>query len=149
MTTTVILPAGVLSLGYADGVEFVSPASPPVFLADDIDPKTGEMNTILAGIDAVDATVINVLRTMRASGAAVLDFGHRFGTVKKVDDAAAETVRGLVEEAFAFLVQRGDIRIDSVDAEEFGDLKDGVAWFMSYTNLRSNRKPEKVRILNG
>lgn len=147
MTQAYILPAGYGPLGFAEGIDFVSPAKPPAFLADDIDPLTGELNTILAGIDPVDGAVIQLTRTRRNSGVSVMGLGHRFGEIKKVEEESALTrVRAYAEEMYAPLTQRGDIRIDDIKTAVFGPLGDGIAFNLTYTNLPANRQ-KTLRIL--
>ena len=65
----VIPPAGVSRASFFTPVEFVSPAKPAAVLADDIDPKTGELRSLLRGLHPVDAAVITAMRTERGCAA--------------------------------------------------------------------------------
>lgn len=144
MTTTVILPAGMHDLGFAEGVDFVSTSSPPAILADKIDATTGELESLITGQDPVDAAVIHIARTRRGSGAAVLDIGHRFHEITKNDERAPDLARSYVREMFLDMTRDGRIEIHDIDTTQFGTLSDGLGIFLAYTNLRTG---EKRRVL--
>ena len=139
MGQVVIPPAGISPIGVVAPVEFSSPARPPAILADDIDPATGELRSILRGIDPVDSQVVTRARTRRGSGASVAGVGHRFHDIDKVDEQVVMRARHEAELAFADLVERRDIRIDDIQAEEAPGRGDGANLFMAYTNLRTGR----------
>jgi hypothetical protein len=136
----VLVPAGVSAAGLASPVEFVSPAKPPAVLADNIDPSTGELLSILSGIHPVDSHVITRLRTQRASGVSVMNVGHEFAQIRKVDDAFVKRVTNAVENLFADLIERGDIKLPKVAVVEDGDT--GHVWFQ-YINMRTQRRRKK------
>lgn len=140
MTTTVILPAGLHELGFAEGVDFVSTASPPAILADKINATTGALESLLTGNDPVDAAVIHIARTRRGSGAATADIGHRLHEIQKNDERAPDLARSYVREMFQEMTQDGRIEIHDIDTTQFGTLSDGLGIFMDYTNLRSGAR---------
>lgn len=135
----IILPAGQHSLGFAEGVQFVSPAHPPVIIADDVNAQTGEVNSLLTSVDPIDGAVINIARTERGSGAAVLDIGHRFRDIRKNDERAPGLAESYAREMYADLVAGGLIEIVSIDTTQFGAVHDGLGLLMTYTNLRSGK----------
>ena len=141
----IIPPAGVSPIGIVAPVEFSSPAKPPAILADDIDPTTGELRSILQGIHPIDSQVITRARTRRASGGSVQNVGNRFHEIEKVDDEMVTRARYECELAFAERVERRDIRIDDIEVEEAAGIGDGANLFMAYTNLRTG-KPGRVRL---
>ena len=114
-------------------------APPPVFLGDDIDATTGELRSLTRGIHPVDSWVITQIRTVRGSGSAVQDDGHRFGTFELVTDDAADIARAEVERMLRPAVERGDIEIVSVAAETM-DGEDGVNVVVEWTNLRAGER---------
>ncbi len=136
MPTYVIPPAGVSAASYFDPLTFVDPATPPIILGDDIDPETGELRSILSGIHPVDSAVIVAVRTVRGSGAAVQDVGHRLGDIKKVDDSTAKAIEQEFRRALQPLVDTRDIRIDKIEIEADPDTDSGSS-FLAYTNLQA------------
>jgi hypothetical protein len=138
----IIQPAGISAAGTYTAVEVISPAKPPAILADDINPTTGELNSILSGIHPIDAAVITRIRTKRSSGASVNSIGHRFDRVKKIDESYETAIRYEAEQVFADLVFRGDIRVDKI---AFSDTGDTGSIFFHYTNLRTNAA-KKVKL---
>ncbi|AUX31919.1 MULTISPECIES: hypothetical protein [Sorangium] len=139
--TPVTPPAGVSAAGTWTPVEFVDPESPPAHLADWIDPRTGDFASLLTGIDPVDSMVQLALTIERGTGAAVTDVGHRFRTVKKVDDSTPSLLRSLTEEALSSLLQRKLIRIEKLDVEADPDGDLGAV-FLAYSNLLSGTRRE-------
>ncbi|WP_437759478.1 hypothetical protein [Sorangium sp. So ce1389] len=139
--TPVIPPAGVSAAGTWAPVVFVSPGSPPAYLADWIDAQTGDLESILTGIDPVDSMVQLAVTIERGTGAAVTDVGHRFRTVKKVDDSTPSLLRSLAEEALSSLLQRKLIRLERLDVEADPDGDLG-AIFLAYSNLLSGTRRE-------
>jgi hypothetical protein len=140
----IIPAAGVSAAGLGAPTNFVDPANPSAVLGDNIDPATGELLSILSGIHPVDSHVITALRTERGSGVSVAQTGHRFRTVRKVDDAFAQRIQDECEIALAALIERGDIRLDKLAVVEDGDT--GHLYF-EYTNLRASNRDTKRRII--
>jgi hypothetical protein len=136
----IIAPAGTSAASYGAPTEFVSPSKPPAILADDIDPATGELRSILRGIRPVDAHVITALRTERGSGVSAMATGQRFRSVRKIDDAFARRIQDECELALAPLIERGDIRLEKIAVIEDGDT--GHLYF-EYFNLRATNRDQK------
>lgn len=136
----IIAPVGVSPASYGAPTEFVSPAKPPAILADDIDPATGELRSILRGIHPVDAHVITALRTKRGSGVSVMATGQRFDDVRKIDDAFPRRIQDECERALSTLIDRGDIRLEKIAVIEDGDT--GHLYF-EYFNLRATNRDQK------
>jgi hypothetical protein len=136
----IIAAAGTSAASFGAPVEFVSPSKPPAILADDIDPATGELRSILRGIHPVDSHVVTALRTERGSGVSVMATGQRFKDVRKVDDAFARRIQDECEIALSTLIARGDIRLDKLAVIENGDT--GHLYF-EYYNLRAANRHEK------
>ncbi len=139
----IIAPAGVSAASFHTPTVFADPALPPAILADDIDPSTGNLRSILVGIHPVDSAVITRLRTRRGSGASVSEVGQRFDRVKKVDETILSQLRTEVDVMLQDLVDRRDIRIEQVLSEEDGDT---ARVFVEYTNLRTQAKPKRIQI---
>jgi hypothetical protein len=111
----------------------VDPAHPPGYLADDIDPLTGDLRTVLSGIDPIDAMVIQAVRVDEGSGASTNGTGNRFRQIQKVDDSVEQSVRFEYQRCLADLVKRKLIRIDQIVVTVDGS--DTVSSFCLYTNL--------------
>jgi hypothetical protein len=142
----VILPAGLHELGFAEGTQFVSPASPPAILADDINASTGEVNSLLTSIEPEDSAVIQIMRTRRGSGASVLDIGHRFHLIDKNDERAPSLAEAYARGALADLLRDGRIDLHDIDTSQFGELGDGLGIFLSYSILRTGARRDRVRV---
>lgn len=113
-------------------------------LADDIDPKTGELRS-MAGKDPTDDAVLFQLTVKRGSGAAVLEDGQRFEDVKKNDEGAPAALKFEAQRALRVLVERGDVEIESLEVEAGPDKGDLGAVALSVKNLRTGRSaPLKV-----
>lgn len=136
----IIAPAGTSAASFGAPVEVVSPSKPPATLADDIDPATGELRSILRGVHPVDAHVITALRTERGSGVSVMATGQRFRDVRKIDDAFARRIQDECEIALAPLIARGDIKLPKIAVVEDGDA--GRLYFV-YVNLRAQNRRKK------
>ena len=140
----IIAPAGTSAAGFGAPTEFVDPANPSAILGDNIDPATGELLSILSGIHPVDSHVITTLRTERGSGVSVMQFGQRFRSVRKIDDAFTRRIQDECELALQPLIDRGDIRLDKIFVVEDSDT--GHLYF-EYTNLRASNRDTKRRII--
>src|SRR6478736_2462236 len=66
---------------------------PVAFLADPIDPVTGDLLSIERGFYPTDADVITAIRTERGTGSAVEDVGQRYRDAKRVDPTLPEFLR--------------------------------------------------------
>lgn len=137
--TAFILPAGTTPAGFGVTTERVETQSPPVILADAIDPTTGELLSLTRGMDPTDAAVITALRTVRGTGASVRAVGQRFADVTHVDDAAAQMLEHLTRAALRHLVEDRQIRIEriAVTADQNTDWAEVV---VAYENLRTSRR---------
>lgn len=99
----------------------VTDDDPIAWLADPIDPATGELLSIERGFYPIDADVIVALRTERASGSAVEDVGQQFNKAKRVDPQLPEFLRQETVLALKHLTDSGDLRLDRIDATGAGD----------------------------
>lgn len=99
----------------------VTDDDPIAWLADPIDPATGELLSIERGFYPTDADVITALRTERASGSAVSDVGQQFNKAKRVDPQLPEFLRQETVLALKHLTDSGDLRLDRIDATGAGD----------------------------
>jgi hypothetical protein len=109
---------------------------PALFLADAIDPTTGDYLSIQRGIDPVEAAAIEALRVRRASGSAVLQDGSGLHEIQRIDDRTPFLVRSEIEYAWRRLIEARQIRLDGVDVVTSGDA---VNASIRFTNLVSGR----------
>ncbi len=142
----IILPAGVHALGTAEGVQLVDPQHPPFVVAKDINATTGEVNSLLTSINPIDNAVIQIARTRRGSGAAVLDIGHRLHEIKKLNEQSPTLAEGYVREMYKDLTDAGHIEITNIDTEQFGTMKDGLGIFLTYTLVATGETRQRVLI---
>jgi hypothetical protein len=131
-------PAGTSPLGNFAPITLADPGHAPGYLADDIDPATGDLRSILSGLDPVDAMVIQAIRVEDGSGASTNGTGNRFRQIKKVDDGVQQAIRFEYERCLSGLVKRRLIRIDQVVVNVVGD--DAVSSFCLYTNLTTGQQ---------
>ncbi len=138
-----VLPAGTYPAGTGTPTPWAGRTIPARFLADNIDPQTGEFLDVLDGVDPTDAWITTQLRTARGTGIAVLDEGHNIpptaGRQTTVRDTATAIMIGELQVLLRPLVLAGDITIELHRSEEM-DGGDGVASYLIYTNLRTGQK---------
>lgn len=140
MSVIVIPPAGVSPVSLFSPVSFADPASPPVLLADDINSKTGDLNSLFTRIHPVDEMVLEAFRLERGKGAAILNDGQEYAKIKTVGPATARQIEDEARRVLKPLTDRGDVRIDTIRSEAGVDAEDLGAQYLEYTNLRTGRQ---------
>lgn len=140
-----IPPAGVTpAAAYVE--QRHAPAAPSIaILADAIDPATGEYLSITEGATIADGLVVQLLRTERGTGAAVLEFGQRFRELRHVTTESPELVKSMVQQALAPAVGAGVVRFDGIEVAV--DPSDGsqVNAAVRYTDLLAPRRDASRR----
>ncbi len=139
------MPVGGVSPAIPPGVVAAAPRAPVGGLADDVDPRTGELRS-LRGADPIDTAIIFQLRVRRGSGAAVVDDGQAFDGVEKNDAEAPARLRFEAERALRPFVERGDITVDRLEVEAGESAGDLGAVVVSYTNLRRGGAKRTARV---
>ena len=118
------------------------PAPPDVavaaYVAEDIDPATGEVMSLTSGIDPTDASLITQARTVRASGAAVLEDGHQLDEIENNDDDAPARVTFELKRLLAPFVARREIVVLQLDVEAGPQDGDTGAAQIVYRNVRTS-----------
>lgn len=99
----------------------VTDDAPIAWLADPIDPATGELLSIERGFYPIDSAVITALRTERASGSAVEQVGQQFAKARRVDPQLPEFLRQETVLALKHLTDSGDVRLDRIEPTSVGD----------------------------
>lgn len=127
-----IQAAGVTSAGFWAPTEATPIFGLPAFLADDIDPATGEYRSILSGADPTDAALLVALTTVRGSGVSVMETGQKFNQARMISPSLERYLREEVDFALRHLVEARQIRIDRVSVVK-GD--DWAELAVLYTNL--------------
>lgn len=102
MVPDFIPPFGISALSAQEDAGLPPAGEPPVVLADDIDPETGELLS-LDGVHPVDAHVRYQFQVRAASGAAVGRVGHRFRDIQVLDDRAPNALRHEATRIFKML----------------------------------------------
>jgi hypothetical protein len=96
--------------------------APIPWLADPIDPVTGQLLSIEQGFDPIDSAVIVAMRTERGSGSAVEDVGQRFRDAPRVDETLPQFLRMETQLALKHLTDAKDIAIRSVETTGEDDV---------------------------
>jgi len=137
-----IPPCGVSPLSaYVLGAAVPAPDSPPVYRADAFDLATGELASVVGGIDPTDAAVQDAFTIRRGSGA-VTEGGHAFDAIKHNED---QTPRRLQDEAgviFKPFVERRDV--DLLRSSTKSGAADHQELTVEYYN-RARAQKETVR----
>jgi hypothetical protein len=139
MPAYVIPPAGVSAASFFTTTPFVDPARPPAILADDIDPKTGELRSLFTSVHPVDAAIQYQFRVKRGSGACVLEQGQAFDSIKKNTSSAPNDLRFEAQRILQPFVDRGDAEIVTLEVAGGEAEKDRGAVFVQYRNLRTGK----------
>jgi hypothetical protein len=120
-------------------------APPVAILADAIDPRTGEYLSLTRGATIADGLVVQLLRTERGTGAAVLEFGHRLRELRHVTSESPELVESMVREALAPAIEAGVVRFDRVEAAVAPGDATQVNTGIRYVDLLAPRRSEARR----
>lgn len=144
---TAFPPACGFPVGDPPTPEFSELGGPALFLADAIDPTTGEYRSIQRGVDPTEAAAIELLRVRRKSGSAVQDQGQRFDQIESVDDQLAFRIRSEIEYAWRNLISSGQIRIDELKIDGEGDTANVRILFTNLVTGKSNRPGLVVPLL--
>lgn len=111
-----IPPCGVYGLSSWEPEAIADPSVPPLYLADKIDPATGELASVLEGADPVDAMVLFQHTLVRGSGAGVQDQGQAYGSIKKNDGTAKARLEAEEIRIMAPIVKAGLATVSGVKA---------------------------------
>lgn len=115
-----------------------------IFLADAIDPVTGDYLSILRGMDPVDAAAVEAVRVRRGSGSAVQDDGHKLHEIEKIDERLTFLATSEVKFAWRRLIQEKRIRVRSITIDDDGDT--GALLSVQFDNLFSGRANQTIPI---
>jgi hypothetical protein len=134
--TYIIPPAGTPASAFSSPA-FIDPARPPAILARKIDPRTGGLLSLFAGMDPVDAAIALELRIERGSGAAVQDRGHRLRDIRKNTEDAPARIRHELERILTPFIDEGNVELVEEAVEAGEGAGDAGAAFVRYRNLRT------------
>jgi hypothetical protein len=115
--------------------------SPALFLADAIDPSTGDYRSIQRGVDPIEAQAVEALMVRRASGSAVRDDGHKLHEIRFVNERTGFLIRSEVEYAWRRLIEARQIRLDKLEVETAGDTANVVIHFTNLVSGKSGTMP--------
>lgn len=135
-----IPPAGVTPASAFALEQHAISEPPPAILADMIDPATGEYLSIVDSATIADGLVVHLLRTQRGSGAAVIEFGHRFRELTHVTEESPELVESMAREALRPATDAGIVAFRKVDAEVEPDDRTQLNTGIDYTDLLAPRR---------
>jgi len=138
-----IPPAGLTPAGFFVPETFAAPSLAAGFLADAVDPETGEYLSISRGIDPIDSQVLTALTLLRGSGAATMDDGQEFTRIPKVDDTTAALVDAEARRALARLVANGDIAVRKIYSNTSPDA-DWAEVAVDFENRRAVKSPRRL-----
>jgi hypothetical protein len=143
MAITVSLPSTVTPLGRAPGEAEPFTTFSPI-TADYIDPTTQEYLSLTKGMDPIDAQVLIAIKTIKGSGAAVLEDGSGLRNIRKITRDVVQRVQAEVRSALRRLVANRDIRIDQIPVTVLKGSQQ-VDLRIDYFNLRA-REPGRTSI---
>lgn len=134
-----IPPAGVSAAGFFSPF-VVDPSSPPVQLADDIDPNTGDIRSMFAPVNPVHALVQFNLSLKYGSGPATNGRGQKFGDIRKMAPTTEIATRHEIErilEPHVVAKLVGDVKIQT----QIPNPKNKVEgdWILDYRELLTGR----------
>ena len=140
-----IPPAGYSPASAYDLVGHAEAQRPVAILADMIDPFTGDYLSLEDSATIADGLVVTLLRTERGSGAAVLDFGHRFREVRHVDGNAPVLAESLTREALQPGVDAGVLEFKQLVASANASDGTQLDTDVEYLDLLAPREDQKQR----
>ncbi len=110
-----IPPAGYSPASAFELVGHAEQQDPVPILADAIDAKTGEYTSIEDSATIADGLVTTLIRTVRGSGAAVIEFGQSFRKMRYVDDQSGVLAESLARQALEPAVDAGVVAFASIE----------------------------------
>ena len=119
--------------GFLVPLNYVIEGEPPAFLADAIDPMTGEFLSIEQGFDPTDAWVLHQLSLQRGSGSAVLNDGRDYSDVTHVDEPRRRILEQEIRRPLKPLLDSREIEILKLTVTEVGT--DGFEGHLSYRQV--------------
>ena len=114
--------------------------APPPILADRIDPRTGDIATLLEGDDPTDAAIQWQLTIRQGSGAALGDNGHRLHEITKATESAPTQIADEGRRVTAKFRERGDITDVLAEGSTPGGSTAIKALSLTYHNARTGRR---------
>jgi hypothetical protein len=115
-------PAGAFAVGdYPVPSSALAASAVGVFLADAIDPSTGDYRSISRGVDPVEAAALEALMVRRGTGSAVRDDGFSVADLRVIDDAFESTLRAEIAYAWRRLIDARQLEIVSLAIRSEGD----------------------------
>lgn len=118
-----------------------APLAATPMLAEKIDVGSGDLLSLVEGLDPVDAWVLTQLRTVRGSGSAVQDQGHSLTEIENNDTTTPALVAYEIDRMLKPAVDRGDIEVVSriVQAGDDAPAFDMAAVQLVWRNLRTSK----------
>ncbi len=110
------------------------------YLADDVDPQTGEVTSLTTGIDPTDAALIAQMRIERGSGAAVLSDGTALRAIENIDTDTEAQIRFELMRILQPFIDRREIELVKLQISAGDDAPDLAGAFVEYRNLRTAEK---------
>src|SRR6186997_1110882 len=111
-----IPPAGYSPASAFELVGHAASQNPVPILADQIDPNTGDYLSLDESATIADGLVVTLLRTQRATGAAVLEFGQRFRELQNVDGETTGLAESMAREALQPARDAGVVNFRAISA---------------------------------
>lgn len=130
-------PAGAYPVGSIPGALQSGASNVGVFLADAIDPSTGDYRSISRGVDPIEAAALEALLVRRKSGSAVREDGMSFADLKKLDDTFESTLKAEIQYAWRRLIEARQIEFRSLSIETENDTATVKIYFV---NLVQNQR---------
>lgn len=114
--------------------------APPPILAERIDPKTGDLASILEGDDPIDAAIQWQATIRQGSGAALGSNGNRLHLITKATEDAPTRIADEGRRILQKFVDRGDASDIAVEGDVVGGSTATAALQVTYFNTRTAAK---------
>ncbi len=121
-------------------------AAPParMWLADAIDPATGELASLRRGRHPVDAAVLWQFQVELGSGAALGQNGHRIRKIRKMDAPGISALKDEAKRIMLRFVSRGWVRDDGIEVDVETDT--GLLSFSYYNLLAQKKASDSIKV---
>lgn len=138
-----IPPAGASPAGLLVPLNYVIEGEPPIFLADAIDPTTGEYLSIEQGFDPTDAWVLGQLAIARGTGSAVQDQGRDFRDITHISERHQRILDQEIRRPLKPLVSDREIEIRRLEIIDEGD---GYSAYLSYRQISTGVERDEIAV---
>lgn len=107
-------PAGITPASAWETLEWMA-VNQPVVLVPKLDPRNGEVLSLIESDDPTYQAIATEFRTMFGTGGAVQNFGHKLNAIRKNNTSAPTEIRFEVDRILEPHIKARKIRVDTLD----------------------------------